>query len=149
MKLFLSPERKRESYPIKKFFYSFFSDAESVDYSYGRSCIRPYRKIGPQCLFFSRPEPLWDIDVTWHGAYLNFYDAVAVCRKHGGDLAGKILDYGAALRYCQSSRGGCAPSLLWRDNKCFQWSPIDGTEAEIPCKRWEVTMRYICEMNDY
>lgn len=53
------------------------------------------------------------------------------------------------LRYCKNARGGCAPSLLWRHNKCFQWSPIDGTEVEVPCKRWEVTMRFVCEMRDF
>ena len=54
-----------------------------------------------------------------------------------------------SLRYCKNARGGCAPSLLWRHNKCFQWSPIDGTEAEVPCRRWEVTMRFVCEMKNF
>ncbi len=64
---------------------------DRFEYSYGRRCIRPYRKVGRQCLFFSRPEPAWDIGEGWEGAYLSFYDAVAVCRKHGGDLAEKVL----------------------------------------------------------
>ena len=63
--------------------------------------------------------------------------------------AEKIEDYGAALRYCLHARGGCAPSLLWRGNKCFQWSPLSGGEAEVPCRRWDITQRFVCEMKDF
>ena len=73
-----------------------FADATEV--SYGRTCIRPYERIGAQCLFFSQPHAAWGIDETWEQAYANFYDAVATCRQHSGELAGRILDYGAALR---------------------------------------------------
>eukprot|EP00095_Tigriopus_kingsejongensis_P003231 maker-scaffold547_size140190-snap-gene-0.28 protein:Tk03231 transcript:maker-scaffold547_size140190-snap-gene-0.28-mRNA-1 annotation:"mfs-type transporter c6orf192" len=59
--------------------------------SYGRSCIRPYKKIGAQCLFFSRPLAAWGITETWAEAYLNYYDATAMCRKHSGDLAEKVF----------------------------------------------------------
>lgn len=72
--------------------------ADATETSYGRTCIRPYRRIGAQCLFFSQPHAAWGIDETWEQAYANFYDAVATCRKHSGDLAESIDDYGAALR---------------------------------------------------
>ena len=52
----------------------------------------------------------------------------------------------AAKRFCERSRGGCAPSLVRHDKTCFQWSPIDGTEMKISCERWEVKMRFICEV---
>ena len=73
--------------------------ADATETSYGRTCIQPYRRIGAQCLFFSQPHAAWGIDETWEQAYANFYDAVATCRQHGGDLAGSIEDYGAALRW--------------------------------------------------
>ena len=72
--------------------------ADATETSYGRTCIQPYQRIGAQCLFFSQPHAAWGIDETWEQAYANFYDAVATCRKHGGDLAGSVEDYGAALR---------------------------------------------------
>ena len=71
---------------------------DAAEVSYGRTCIRPYERIGAQCLFFSQPHAAWGIDETWEQAYANFYDAVATCRQHSGDLAGRIQDYGAALR---------------------------------------------------
>ncbi|XP_059087076.1 uncharacterized protein LOC131883590 isoform X2 [Tigriopus californicus] len=117
--------------------------------SYGKSCFRPYKKIGSQCLFFSRPMAAWGISETWEEAYLNYYDATAMCRNHGGDLAERVEDFHAAKRHCRRLRGRCAPSFLHRDNKCFQWSPLDGSEVEIPCRKWEIQMRYICEMKDF
>ena len=63
-----------------------------------------------------------------------------------GDLATEVRNWSAAKKFCQRSRGTCAPSLIRRNDQCYQWSPIDGSEQEIPCKRWEVTMRYICEV---
>lgn len=116
------------------------------------ACPRPYELIGTQCLFFSQPYLPWGLSETWSESYLNFYDAVAMCRTQAsnkglqGDLATSVRNVAAAQAYCRRSRGGCAPSLIRRDEKCFQWSPVDGSEMEIPCKRWQVTMRYICEI---
>ena len=119
------------------------------------TCPRPYELIGTQCLFFSQPYLPWGLSESWEEAYLNFYDAVAKCRLQAsdrglqGDLATSVRNWESAKLFCQRTRGGCAPSLLRRDNKCYQWSPIDGKEMEIPCKRWDVTMRYICEIKPW
>ena len=94
----------------------------------------------------------WGLSESWEESYLNFYDAVAKCRLQAsdrglkGDLAASVRNWEAAKKFCDRSRGGCAPSLLRKESKCFQWSPIDGSEIEIPCRRWDVTMRYICEI---
>jgi hypothetical protein len=116
------------------------------------TCPRPYELIGTQCLFFSQPYLPWGLTETWAEAYLNYYDAVAVCRIQAsnkgltGDLASSVRNFEAAKRFCRRSRGACAPSLIRRDDQCYQWSPIDGSEIKITCKRWDVTMRYICEI---
>ena len=116
------------------------------------TCPRPYELIGVQCLFFSQPYLPWGLTESWAESYLNFYDAVAMCRLQAankglkGDVASEVRNFESAKRFCKRSRGGCAPSLLYRDNLCYQWSPMDGSEVEIPCKRWEVTMRFICEV---
>ena len=119
------------------------------------TCPRPYELIGTQCLFFSQPYLPWGLSESWEESYLNFYDAVAKCRLQAsdrglkGDLAASVRNWEAAKKFCDRSRGGCAPSLLRKESKCFQWSPIDGSEIEIPCRRWDVTMRYICEIKPW
>ena len=116
------------------------------------TCPRPYELVGTQCLFFSQPYLPWGLSESWAESYLNFYDAVALCRSQAsnkgrkGDLATQVRNFQAAQKLCQRSRGGCAPSLIRRGQTCFQWSPLDGSEMEIPCRRWEVTMRYVCEI---
>ncbi len=116
------------------------------------TCPRPYELIGTQCLFFSQPYLPWGLSESWAESYLNFYDAVALCRQQAshkglkGDLATEVKSWPAAQRFCERARGTCAPSLIRRNDQCYQWSPIDGTEMAIECKRWEVTMRFICEI---
>merc|ERR1719361_2816557 len=106
------------------------------------TCPRPYELIGTQCLFFSQPYLPWGLSESWAEAYLNYYDAVVLCRQQAankglkGDLATKVGNWPAAKRFCERSRGGCAPSLVRHDKTCFQWSPIDGTEIKISCERW-------------
>nr|XP_040583651.1 uncharacterized protein LOC121132330 [Lepeophtheirus salmonis] len=119
---------------------------DNIQYQYPY-CRKPYVKIGSQCLFFSRPYEPWGITSTWKEAYLNFYDAVALCKiVGGGKLASQVTDYDSAKQHCLYVRGGCAPSLIRKGyDKCYQWSPIDGSELQIPCRRWEVEMRFICE----
>jgi len=109
-------------------------------------CVHPYSPVGRQCLFFSRPEPAWGIGEDWSGAYLTPAEAAGVCRQRGGDLAARVVDFAAAEAHCRRLRGGCAPSLVVRLGRCFQWSPLDGGEVELPCDRWEFTTRFICEM---
>ena len=75
-----------------------------------------------------------------------FLDFVYVFLFFLGDLATKVGNWPAAKRFCERSRGGCAPSLVRHDKTCFQWSPIDGTEMKISCEKWEVKMRFICEV---
>ena len=108
---------------------------------------------------------------TWEESYANYYDAATICRsktvqeKKGspdastksnssrnniqgvGDLASDIINYEEALKYCNDlvrSHGGCSPSLLYKDGKCRQWSPIDGSVVDIPCD-WRTKMRFVCE----
>ena len=89
---------------------------------------------------------------SWEESYLNFYDALTKCRLQAadrgfeGDLAKSVRNFESAKRFCKRARGGCAPSLVRRENQCYQWSPIDGSEMEIPCGRNDITMRYICEI---
>lgn len=122
-----------------------------------RRCPRPYVLVGMQCLFFSQPCDEWQMSNTWDESYANYYDAVATCRIKSnetstkeipgmGDLAEKILDYKMALQYCTKfAKGGCAPSLLHRQGRCYQWSPVDGSETEVPCRQWQHRMRFVCE----
>ena len=144
---------------LGKIFYDFFAiflEFLFLDFISGttissNTCPRPYELVGTQCLF-SQPYLPWGLSESWAESYLNFYDAVALCRSQAsnkgrkGDLATQVRDFQAAQKLCQRSRGGCAPSLIRRGQTCFQWSPLDGSEMEIPCRRWEVTMRYVCEI---
>ena len=41
--------------------------------------------------------------------------------------------------------GGCAPSLVAREGRCYQWSPLDGAELELPCTQPNLKARFICE----
>nr|ACO10895.1 MFS-type transporter C6orf192 [Caligus rogercresseyi] len=110
-------------------------------------CRSPYVAIGRQCLFFSRPYEPWGISPSWNEAYFNFYDAVTVCKLiGGGQLASGVKDFLSAKEHCLREKGGCAPSLIRKGyNECYQWSPLDGSEMKIPCRQWEITMRFICE----
>ena len=133
----------------KNFIFSDFISGTTIS---STTCPRPYELVGTQCLFFSQPYLPWGLSESWAESYLNFYDAVALCRLQAshkgrkGDLATEVRNFEAAQKLCQRSRGGCAPSLIRRGQTCFQWSPLDGSEMEIPCRRWEVTMRYVCEI---
>ena len=132
-----------------------------------RNCPPPYVLIGMQCLFFSQPYLPWGMGETWEESYANYYDAAATCRlksqkakqdktrvsispRHDiqgeGDLASEVANYEEALKYCNdmSLSRGCSPSLLYKDGKCQQWSPLDGDVVEIPCD-WKTKMRFICE----
>ena len=120
-----------------------------------------------QCLFFSQPYLPWGMLDTWDESYANYYDAATLCRSkttntratlemqepqintiHGdGDLASEVVNYEEALKYCNDkvgNPGGCTPSLLNKNGKCRQWSPIDGSTVEITCD-WRTKMRFICE----
>ena len=135
-----------------------------------RNCPPPYILIGMQCLFFSQPYSPWSLSETWEESYANYYDAAAMCRiksnkniapnaggsrgssfpgmdiRGEGDLAADVVNYEEALQYCNdfNRSRGCSPSLLYKNGKCQQWSPVDGNVQEIPCD-WKTKMRFICE----
>ena len=130
-----------------------------------RNCPPPYVLIGMQCLFFSQPYAPWNMGETWEESYANYFDAADTCRLNTqrkkdtrvnispryniqgeGDLASEVANYEEALKYCNnmSLSRGCSPSLLYKDGKCQQWSPLDGHVVEIPCD-WKTKMRFICE----
>ena len=50
---------------------------------------------------------------TWSESYLNFYDAVALCRTQAaqkglrGDLASSVRNLEAAMKFCRRTRGTC------------------------------------------
>lgn len=76
-------------------------------------CPDPYKLIGDQCLFFSRPFSPWGITKDWRGAYLNYYNAFEMCKVVGGGrLAEKVNKFEEANAFCLRVRGGCAPSLV-------------------------------------
>ncbi len=76
-------------------------------------CPVPYKLIGDQCLFFSRPFSPWGITNDWKGAYLNYYNALEICQVVGGGrLAGQVKKFEEANAFCLRVRGGCAPSLV-------------------------------------
>merc|ERR1711988_2003410 len=108
-------------------------------------CIPPYEKIGSQCLYFSRPFQPWGITHSWDKAYKSFYDAAVFCLENGGHLAEKIKDVDRALKFCKYLRGSCTPSLLSREGRCYQWSPVSGEELEMPCDTENLKSRFICE----
>ena len=56
------------------------------------TCPRPYELIGTQCLFFSQPYLPWGLSESWAEAYLNYYDAVVLCRQQAANkgLKGKV-----------------------------------------------------------
>ena len=70
-----------------------------------KKCSPPFEKIGPQCLYFSRPYEPWGIDGKWDGAYKSFYDAAVFCLENGGFLAEKIKDVDKALKFCKYLKG--------------------------------------------
>ena len=92
-----------------------------------RRCDPPYEKIGGQCLYFSRPYEAWGITGSWSKAYKSFYDAAVFCLENGGYLAEQVEDVDTALQFCARLKGSCTPSLIARNGKCYQWSPIDGS----------------------
>jgi len=110
-------------------------------------CQPPYEKIGHQCLYFSRPYEPWGVSGTWEQAYKSFYDAAVFCLENGGFLAQKIKDVDKALNFCKYLRGSCSPSLIARNGKCYQWSPVDGQELELPCNTENLKARFVCEQS--
>jgi len=110
-----------------------------------KTCSPPYKRIGSQCLYFSAPYEPWGVDNHWDQAYKSFYGAAVFCLSNGGFLAERILDVDVALQFCNYSRGSCTPSLLARNGRCYQWSPLDGSESELPCNTENLKTRFICE----
>ena len=55
------------------------------------------------------------------------------------------------FEYCETltpltTPGSCAPSLLARAGRCYQWSPVDGSELELACNTDNLKARFVCEM---